>query len=121
MTTSENMTPSDIAKEEMAGSNDEGALCYQYLQEYERKLGVDNDCTVYVLFSYTPEYWQRSAQRGGSHHGVEPNEMSIIKGERLLVTEKREDGWWEVKDMQGATGVVPSSYLGLYPPYEMVL
>ena len=45
MTTSENMTPSDIAKEEMAGSNDEGALCYQYLQEYERKLGVDNDCS----------------------------------------------------------------------------
>ena len=125
MTTSENMTPADIAKEEMSGSNEEGRLCYQYLQEYENKLGIANDGVVYGLFSYTSaDYWQRSGQRSSGGHYTssnEPKEMSIIKGESLNVTHKGDNGWWEVEDMQGAKGIVPSLYLGLYPPYQLVL
>lgn len=110
MTNIDNMTATDIAKEEMEGTHSEEAkLCYTYLMEYHKNLGIMNNATVFALFSYTPETnWDH-------HHNL--NEMPVIKGEKFTVTNRNEDGWWELMDNRGIKGLVPSSYLGLYPPY----
>ena len=116
------MTPVDIAKEEMEGSGKEEAkLCHQYLQEYLKNLGKANNGTVYALFSCTPStsHWTTTQH----HHRQQPQlkEMALIKGEKLIVTQRDEGGWWEVEDARGTKGVVPSSYLGLYPPFQVIL
>ena len=122
LTTIEDMTPVDISKEEMEGSDrEEARLCYQYYQEYQKNLGVAYNGVVFALFSYTPESPYRSHGNHYRHHNELPKEMALIKGERLIVTRRGEDGWWDVEDAQGVKGVVPSTYLGLYPPYQIVL
>lgn len=124
LATVENMTPSDIAKEESEGLGREDAkLCHQYLEEYQNNLGVANGSVVFSLFSYTPEsasHWSTGCHRGYHHHG-DPKDMALIKGERLVVVQRGEDGWWEVEDSQGVRGVVPMSYLGLHPPHQILL
>lgn len=112
------MTPIDISKEEMEGTQSEEAkLCHTYLIEYHKTLGILNNATVFALFSYTPEFSTSWTQNMNSRHKL--NEMPIIKGEKLTVISRIEDGWWEVKDNRGITGIVPSSYLGLYPPCQV--
>ncbi|XP_013419624.1 cytoplasmic protein NCK2 [Lingula anatina] len=39
------------------------------------------------------------------------DEMSLVKGEKVIVLEKSSDGWWKGRKMTGETGWFPSNYV----------
>lgn len=41
----------------------------------------------------------------------QPDEISLQKGESVIVVEKSDDGWWQGRLPSGATGWFPSNYV----------
>lgn len=78
----------------------------------ETGLGQLNGGVVFALFS------REQAEEG---------ELSLAEGERLIVQDrgqgrkKESQKWWRVKNGQGQTGEVPSTFLGLYKNVKDVL
>lgn len=86
--------------------------------EAHREMGVANGGVVYALFP---------------REATEASEMTICEGESLVVVvrgrggeeeenEKGEgNGWWEVEGERGKRGMVPVTYLGSSPRYQVIL
>ncbi|XP_050390002.2 cytoplasmic protein NCK2 [Patella vulgata] len=64
-----------------------------------------NNPTAQVVFEPAIVKYMYTAQRN--------DEMSLIKGERLVVTEKSSDGWWKGQKDDGTLGWFPSNYVDL--------
>ena len=84
--------------------------------EAHREMGVANGGVVYALFA---------------REATEAGEMTVCEGERLVVVvrgrggEEEEEGegngWWEVEGEGGKRGMVPVTYLGSSPRYQVTL
>ncbi|KAJ7172639.1 hypothetical protein C8R46DRAFT_1216433 [Mycena filopes] len=68
-----------------------------------------------------PYKWKYGAEARSSYTAdpADPNELSFREGERLQLAHKR-GRWWIAKNSDGATGLVPSTYLEIitWPAYE---
>lgn len=106
--TSDEQLPIDLVKESLADENDiDSQNCYHYLQDCWTGLGIVNDKKVFALFNYT---------------ATSQEELSFVQGEEFTVLQRNGDeGWWKVENAHGITGYVPSTFLGLYPRYQIVL
>ena len=47
---------------------------------------------------------------------AEPWQLAVAGGTRVKILQIHEDGWAEVRDATGTTGLVPACYLDLPPP-----
>uniref|UniRef100_A0A2K5ZC87 Nephrocystin-1 n=1 Tax=Mandrillus leucophaeus TaxID=9568 RepID=A0A2K5ZC87_MANLE len=54
----------------------------------------------------------------GDFTAQQAGDLTFKKGEILLVTEKKPDGWWIAKDAKGNEGLVPRTYLEPYSEEE---
>lgn len=115
LTTGEGETPHDIAQEEhrlvlkepahadMLSATTE---CLRYLKDMEEGLGQLNGGVVFALFSRPQD---------------EEGELSLSEGEKLVVMDAGVDKWWKARNGHGQTGLVPSTYLGLYKRVQDIL
>ena len=69
-------------------------------------MGVANGGVVYVLFS---------------REAADVDELSVGEGERLVTMWKGDKGWWEVQNERGERGLVPMTFLGSTPRYQVTL
>ena len=75
--------------------------------EAHRDMGVANGGVISALFP---------------REATEEEEKSIREGERLVVvTEGRGEGWWEVEGGGEKRGMVPATFLGSSPRYQVTL
>lgn len=47
-----------------------------------------------------------------AYEAVNSDELSFEVGDRLTLVKKTDESWWEMRDVLGNTGMVPSNYLG---------
>ena len=43
------------------------------------------------------------------------DELTVLEGEDLIVLDRDSDDWWKVRNSNGQEGVVPASYVEVYP------
>ena len=73
--------------------------------EAHSDMGVANGGVVYALFS---------------REATETGELGLCEGERLLVRERSGEEWWEVEGEDGERGLVPGTFLGSTPRYQVI-
>lgn len=75
-------------------------------------MGVANGGVVYALFS---------------RNTADTTELNFYEGEQLVVLYRgirgrgEGEGWWEVQNGRGEKGLVPCTYLGSSPRYQVTL